>query len=536
VTVDTLAEQFRAISWRPHARQLGTVPLVWPILEDLGLCGRVKRLCPSKATVDLGHLAVLLALNRLLAPRPLSGVREWACEETVVGDLLGVSGEQLYDMRLGRALDALFPVLGSLWAELAAQAIRQEGVDLSVLHWDVTSCYFEGEYDDSALARFGYSRDKRPDTKQINLGVNVTSPQHVPVQYRVLAGNTADCTTPVANISALVSFLDHGDLGSPGARPLIVSDSKMVTDEAVLACHRSDLTYLGPLPVGAKQTLAILASVSEQELHANPLAYRPKRQAPARQPFVPYRGVWRTVTFGDHAPTVTDRALVVWSAAKERLDSTKRKTLLKRMLDGLAHIQAHLNQRQYRRRDYVVNRLARVCTGTTAGLVDVELSGADGGLQLHFALNRPKLKAAQAVDGRYVLATNAPHLTADAALATYKEQDGVEKAMAMLKGPLRVRPFFVQTDRRLEGLVFFNLLALMVRAILDLRLHRAGLALSVERALAAFASLQVVEVGFADGSTLRQVAEPTSRQHQILAGLRLPALERYQTGTRLALR
>ena len=531
---ETLADRFASVSQRPQAHQLGAVPLVLPILEGLGLCATVNRLRPSKAAVDLGCLALLLALNRLLSPRPLSGVREWVSQETVVGDPLRLAGDQLYDMRLGRVLDGLFPILGALWAELAAQAIRQEGVDLSVLHWDLTSCYFEGEYEESDLARYGYSRDKRPDTKQVNLGINVTSQEHVPVQYSVLPGNTADCTTPVANVNALIRFLGRSDLGVQSARPLIVSDSKMVTDEAVLACHRSGLTYLGPVPLCEKQTTAIIESVSERELQANELAYRPRRKAPASQAFVPCRGVWRTISFSHNGQTVTDRALVVWSAAKERLDIDKRKTLLKRVLDGLAHIQAHLSQRQYRPRDYVVKRLARVCIGTTAGLIDVDLSGEDRALQLHFAINRPKLKAVQAFDGKCVLATNAQQLTADTALATYKEQDGADKAIALLKGPLRVRPFFVQTDERIQGLVFFNLVALLVRAILGLRLHRVGLALSVERALAAFESPQVVEVGFADGSTLRQVAEPTIRQHRILEGLRLPSLERHRTGISLA--
>ncbi len=531
---ETLAEEFSDVSQRPRTRQLGAVPLVLPILEDLDLCGTVNRQRPSKALIDLGRIALLFALNRLLSPRPLYAIGEWA-KETAVAEILGLPGEQLYDMRLGRALDALFPKLGSLWVELAAWAIRREGVDLSVLHWDLTSCYFEGDYETSELAHYGYSRDKRPDTKQVNLGVNVTNREHLPVQYSVLPGNTADCTTPVANVSALVQFLGRADMAGVADYPLIVSDSKMVTDEAVLACHRCGFGYLGPLPMGEHRTTAVINSVTEGELRGGALEYRPQRKAAASQPFVPYRGVWRTVTFSHNGQSATDRALVVWSASKERLDIERRKTLLKRVLDGLAHIQEQLNRGKYRRRDYVVKRLARVCTGSTAGLIDVELSGEDGALQLHFAINRAKLKEAQALDGKYVLATNDRELTADTALTAFKGQDGVEKAIALLKGPLRVRPFFVENDERLQGLVFFNLVALLVRAILGLRLHRAGLASSVDRALATFEPLQIVEVAFQDGSVLRQVAEPTAGQRQLLQGLRLPSLDRYRPGTGLAL-
>ena len=532
---DTLAEQFTTVSQRPRTRQLGALPLLLPILEGLGLCAKVNHLRPSKAEIDLGRIALLMALNRLMAPRPLSGIPDWA-KTTVVGSILALPSEELYDVRLGRALDAIFPILERLWAELATEAIRQEGVDLSVLHWDLTSCYFEGDYEASDLARFGYSRDKRHDTKQVNLGIDVTGSEHVPVRYAVLPGNTDDQTTPVANLVALVEFLGRADLAMLPDRPLIVSDCKMVTDEAVLACHRYGFSYLGPLPSDELRTASIIEGVSNEELKANQLAYRPRHRPPAGQPFVPYRGVWRTATFVYEGRSVTDRALVVWSAGKERLDIERRKTLLKRVLEGLANIQDHLNQRQYRSRDYVIKRLARVCTGSVARLVEVRLEGTDGTLRLHFAIDRAKLKAVQAHDGKYVLATNAGRLGADAALETFKEQDAVEKAIATIKGPLVVRPFYVENDERIEGLVFFNLLALLVWAVLGLRLKRAGLASSVVQALAAFDPLQIVEVGFSDGSAARWVAEPTPTQCSILGALRLPSLERYQTGISLALR
>ncbi|RLC85305.1 MAG: transposase, partial [Chloroflexi bacterium] len=52
-------------------------------------------------------------------------------------------------------------------------------------------------------------------------------------------------------------------------------------------------------------------------------------------------------------------------------------------------------------------------------------------------------------------------------MTLFKGQDGVEKRVRVVKGPLLVRPLFVRTDRRIEGLVFITLLALLVRAILE---------------------------------------------------------------------
>jgi hypothetical protein len=69
----------------------------------------------------------------------------------VLPEVLGIPPEQAYDNRLGRALDRLYPHLGELWARLAARAVQVYDLDLNVLHWDITSIYFEGAYTDSEL-------------------------------------------------------------------------------------------------------------------------------------------------------------------------------------------------------------------------------------------------------------------------------------------------------------------------------------------------------------------------------------------------
>jgi len=80
----------------------------------------------------------------------------------------------------------------------------------------------------------------------------------------VLPGNTADITRPLPHLRALLHFLTRPELAERRLRPILVSDCKMITPEAALACHRHDL-YLGPLPNG-KATGQVLQSVSAEEL------------------------------------------------------------------------------------------------------------------------------------------------------------------------------------------------------------------------------------------------------------------------------
>ena len=138
-----------------------------------------------------------------------------------------------------------------------------------------------------------------------------------------------------------------------------------------------------------------------------------------------------------------------------------------------------------------------------------------------------RLAAVQLLDGRYALGTNADHLTADQALRLFKGQDDAEKQFQALKSPLAVRPVFLHSDQRIEGLVFVTLVALLVRSLLFVQCQQAGLNVSVDRIVAEFAPWSVVDLVLGDGSQVRQVATPTEFEAEVMAQLGVPACERY---------
>jgi len=531
-----LADSFRQAIRQTHTLDLDALPLLYPILETLDLRGIVNAQRSTEADLDLGQVVMVLVLNRLMAPQPLYWVNRWLAH-TVLPTLLDVSPAKLYDQRLGRALEAIHPHLGEIWARLVVRAVQAWQLDLSALHWDITSFYFTGAYSQSELLRRGYSRDKQPDTKQVNLEADVTHGSRVPVGYRVLPGQTADITTPPGHLQALLRLLNRPELAALQLHPILVSDGKMITPQAIRDCHEHRLFYLGPLPVN-NVVRRLLRSVSVDGLAARPLAYRPKRQTQDAE-FVPYQGVWRPFRVTVPPPTdrpqapqkvYTDRALVVWGAGKARLDASKRRTYLKRLLDELDHIRRQLNQGRYAERDYVVERIASVRHGNPAkSLVWFELQGTDGQLSLQFRLDRNRLAAVQMLNGRYALGTNADHLSADQTLSLSKGQDDAEKQFRALKSPLAVRPAFVHNDQRIEGLVLVTLIALLVRALFSIQCQQGGLSVSVDRVLAEFAPWSVIDLTLTDGSHVRQVATPTEFQTQVMTALGGPACERYVT-------
>jgi transposase len=529
MTERTMAEAFGEALGRRTTCQIGALPVVYAVLGTLGLREMVNNLCYTRADIDLGRIAELLTLNRLLAPQPLCWVKRWA-SDTVLPEVLDMPVGKLYDNRLGRALDALHPFLGEIWASVAARAVTVYQVDLSIVHWDITSFFFEGEYTASKLLRRGYSRDKRPDAKQANLGLDVSHEDAIPFLYWLLPGNRQDNQTAVPHVKTLKAFLARPELADLRVRPIIVSDSKMVTPKAVFACHDNQLFYLGSVEQdeGVEE---LIRSVRDEELCAHELSYRPQRQRRQDEPFIPYQGVLRPITFKLDERTVTDRALVVWSAGKARLDSQKGKTYLKRLLNGLARIQGWMGKRRYTNRDYIVRCIDGVQRGNPARQwLGVEITTAeDDRLGLKFRVHRERLAAARALEGKYVLATNAAHLSADDILRIYKGQDKVEKANRTVKGPLRVRPVFLRTEERIEGLVLFTMLALLVRSILALQCRRAGLSFTADQVLAEFANLRAIDLSFRDGSHRRVASDLSATQEQILTALNLPSITRYVT-------
>jgi transposase len=521
------AERYQQMIGREVFKALEAIPVLVPILENLGLCEIVERHVPSFNDIDNGTVALVVCLNRLLAPQPLYKVETWLAG-TILPEYLGIEANKLHDDRLGRFLDDLAPHLEKVWQELCLRALGRYQVDLSVILYDLTSFYFEGDYTDNAAVTYGYSRDHRPDTKQRVVALNVTGHDGVPVLYSLLAGNTADCTTPQDNLTRLRSLL--GQLPQPPHWPLLVCDRALINEEMLVRSFRQQVHLLGPLDDRREANRALLREVSAEELRQHPLSYRPKRGKPTDP--VPYYGALRPHTcqaeMDGQMVSVPGQVLVVLSESKERLDREHRQAELDKLQQGLEGIAGKLNQRQHKRREYVRGRIEQLKRGNRAKrLVEVELSGEDGTLELHWAVNDERLAQEQALDGKYLLATTQRKLTADEMLQGSKLRDGVEKRIGNFKGPLRVRPIYVQTESRIQGLVFLTLVALLVFSILEMQLRRANQPQTARTVLEGFASLQAVYLLFRDGSSLRRAGEATAYQAHILAVLGFPPPQTY---------
>ena len=129
-------------------KSLGALPVVAAFEKRLDIAGTIDRLCPVRDVAIATHGQVIEALvaNRLTAPAPLVHVEDWA-GAFAVAEVFGIDAGTLNDDRVGRALDAIAPHLDEIVGSVGARAIGEFGIDVSRLHWDMTSISLVGDYD-----------------------------------------------------------------------------------------------------------------------------------------------------------------------------------------------------------------------------------------------------------------------------------------------------------------------------------------------------------------------------------------------------
>lgn len=165
------------------------VKKLWDIFGLTEIINSKDTRCRSK--IDCGRIGEILTINRCLDPRSKNDLRNWY-EKTTLPEEMDILPDELYANRIYRAMDHIYNVRDNIEKNIFDRLKELFSISDDVLFYDITSSYFEGNGCESA--QFGYSRDKRPDKKQINWGLVLTK-EGFPVTHEVYPGNVLDKTT-----------------------------------------------------------------------------------------------------------------------------------------------------------------------------------------------------------------------------------------------------------------------------------------------------------------------------------------------------
>jgi transposase len=458
---------------RRLVRLLGSLPVIAHLARRLEIQALIDQTCPSRGNAQLTHGQVALAIiaNRLTQPRAMYQLLSWA-KQWGVREVFGFDPGHLNDDRLGRCLDALAPQIDPLQGAVTVAAIREFDLDLSQLHWDLTSVVLQGEYpaeeQQRDYPRPAYGFGGEANCKQLRVGELVTNDGGVPVWHHSFDGNQADVGTVVAQMEALRAHVSLPEC-------LVIGDSKLLSSTVIERLRRQQRHFLAPLPKSAELDAAFLALDPEGWQSLDYLAKRQERLAPEER--TQYQGQevaweWCHPETGESQPF---RRLFVISS-EER--ATCRKVRAQQMAKAeaeLAKIQAGVGKRQLKTAAQAQARVERVLAERrVTPLYQVTVSEADGMLTLTWAVDAEALARGEALDGYYVLLTSAPVERAEssALLRMWKQESQIERRFSDWKGPLRVRPVFVTSNARMAALVLLLHLALMLYCLLEREARR----------------------------------------------------------------
>jgi len=173
----------------------GDVWIGMELMQRLGVLQLFRQAITSgRGKVPWADMATILVISRFCDPSSELYIAEHYYEHSSLPYLLGVPYRDIYVNRLYRALDKLLPHKEQIEKYLKERIGELFDIRYDLLLYDITSTYFEGQAKRNPQAQRGYSRDQRPDCKQVLIALVVTR-EGLPLGYEIFAGNRHDSTT-----------------------------------------------------------------------------------------------------------------------------------------------------------------------------------------------------------------------------------------------------------------------------------------------------------------------------------------------------
>ncbi len=207
---------------------------VGPLLG--GAAGRAGKCRRRTLVADRG----VVGDQPAVAPGSELAIEERWYPATALDDVLGIEAGKINDTRLYRRLDRLLPHKTQLERHLARRYGELFAVEFDVLLYDLTSSYVEGAAAKDPMMQRGYSRDHRPDCKQVVMAPIVNA-EGFPLSYETFDGNRSDVTT----VEAVLRMVER-KYGK--ARRVWVFDRGIVSEENLEALRRRGGQYLVGTP------------------------------------------------------------------------------------------------------------------------------------------------------------------------------------------------------------------------------------------------------------------------------------------------
>jgi transposase len=485
-----------------RTRRFGECFLGWQLWRRLQLDGFWEpRLDGREAEPDVpwSRVAALLAINRLCAPGSELAIEQRWFPATALDDILAIPAEKINDTRLYRCLDHLLPHKTKLEQHLRQQYGELFAAEFDILLYDLTSSYVEGAAAKNAMMRRGYSRDHRPDCKQLVIAL-IVNPEGFPLNYETFNGNRAD----VSSLETVVRMVER-KYGK--ARRVWVFDRGIVSEDNLRMLRQREGRYLVGTPRSKlKQFEHELLS---QNWH--------QARADVEVKLVP-------------APGGEETYLLCRSTARKEKEKAIRSRFSARLEKALRGLEKRVRERKLQDRSKIERSLGAIQARhpQVADLYAAAVVEVEGRLRLDWKMREDRRSWQEAREGAYLLRTNLPPGHPDQLWKSYIQLTEAEAAFRVLKSELAIRPIFHQLEHRAKAHVLVAFLGYALWVTLKHLLIAKRMKYSPAQALALASTLHSADIVLptTDGREirLRRVTTPTAQQRALFAqlGMELP--------------
>jgi hypothetical protein len=425
-----------------ESRPLGGTWVLDALWQRLEIGKTMKRLLKGRR-LDPSAERVLFALvaNRALAPSSKLAASRWVNDDVAIDGLPSTSDDACY-----RAMDWLLEISAKLEEEVFGQVANLLNLEVDLLFFDTTSTYFETEDADEALARdefgqvvpaeqatddhkrrgfrsFGKSKDHRDDLPQVVIGMAVTR-TGIPVRVWSWPGATGD--------SALIRQVKDDMRDWTLSRIVWVADRGFASEKNRLHLRTGDHHYI----IGEK-----LRSGSAEATDA--LARQGR-----------YQQVRDNLKVKQVRIREDERFIICFNPEAAERDTRVRERLVAQLtglIDGTDKLSA---TKRAELRGVISTKpgLNRYLRTTPSGLLRID---------------QARIKVEENLDGKYLLRTSDPKMTAEDIALGYKQLLEVERGWRDMKQVIDLRPVFHRKEQRIRAHVLLCWLALLLARIAE---------------------------------------------------------------------
>jgi len=481
--------------------RLGPLPIINHFVEMLGLERLFDRFVPTTdKRVRLPYAKGLGVLLRSILVEREPIYRQQETVETFSPEAFGLNkgwAQHVGDDAIGRSLDRLFDAdRGALLTELVVSMTDVFNISFDEVHNDSTSIHFCGQYraakgrsirgKHAPFITYGYSKDHRPDLKQLLFIMTTSADGGVPVQFRCEAGNQNDSRTHEETWDALCKVA--GDSGF-----LYVADSKLCNQEALDYIDAKGGRLVCVIPRSRHEDGEFRHWIQTHEPTWELVWDRPhpRRKGGPRDRWWVHR---------HYLPSLEGWPVIWVQSSLLRLRQDKRR---RERIDAATEKLEELNvklagprPRKKKPQDIFdavekILKSHRVKPYITVNLVEEEehsyrqstpgrptsktryIRKTRKYYRLEWALDEGAIEYDRKSDGMYPLLTNDRELTPSQVLEAHKRQPSIEKRFEQTKTVFEIAPVLLKNEGRVEALFYLYFIALVVQSLIEREIRQS---------------------------------------------------------------